>query len=133
MQTADELQMFSSAEMKSEKLELKFKQMLVKDIYVLKKALNKIFKISSEALPDAKDQKKFLKNYCHYDKNLKKLVMKFQRKKKLEENGVVDQTVWNEVMKAACIACEKSSPERFSHKKQKLKSQSSNDVMKPQF
>lgn len=82
--------MFSSAEMKSEKLELKFKQMLVKDIYVLKKALNKIFKISTEALPDAKDQKKFLKNHCHYDKNLKKLVMKFQRKKKLEENGVVD-------------------------------------------
>ncbi len=121
--------MFSSAEMKSEKLELKYKQMFVKDIFVLKRALNKIFKISCEVLPEAKDQKKFLKHHCHYDKNLKKLVMKFQRKKKMEESGIVDRTVWSEIMKAACIACEKSSP--LSLKKHKIESKSLKDVMQP--
>lgn len=106
--------MFSSAEMKSEKLELKFKSMFLKDIFVLKKALNCIFKISCEEIPEEDEEKKFIKKHCHYDKNLKKLVAKFQRKKKLEENGVVDPVVWNEIMKAACITCEKKSPERHS-------------------
>jgi hypothetical protein len=51
--------------------------MFLKDIFVLKKALNCIFKISCEEIPEEEDEKKFIKKHCHYDKNLKKLVTKF--------------------------------------------------------
>lgn len=93
--------------------------MFVKDIFVLKKALYKIFKIQTES--ETKDQKKFIKNHCHYDKNIKKLVMKFQKKKHMEESGVVDKEVWTKIMEAACKVCDKDSPQ--GSKKQKVKSQ----------
>jgi murein L,D-transpeptidase YcbB/YkuD len=47
------------------------------------------------------DQEAFKKKHCHFDKNIRKLVKKFQKKKKLEDSGVVDQVTWSKIMKTA--------------------------------
>ena len=88
----DELSLFENAQMMSEKLELKFKKMRLRDIWLLKRALAIIYPAYRESL---KVDSQLPKENSHYCKYTDKLVKAFKVKNQTGEDGVVCQLTWS--------------------------------------
>ena len=76
----------------SEKLELKFKKMRLRDIWLLKRALAIIYPAYRESL---KVDSQLPKENSHYCKYTDKLVKAFKVKNQTGEDGVVCQLTWS--------------------------------------